>query len=298
MGTAFDMNIRRTLLLTAARLPYGPVAKGLARLYRSSWIQSTLFRKRRRRFLQVADEIGAAGDRRIAFSRHLGCNLLMPWRVTTLSRAKPEVFDRWVRISGLEYLQQARGSGRGVILVNSHIGAGRMVPLVLLRLGYELASIEPHHYLKMMGARGAERVRVLRLDKISGFWLKELFLAKQLLESGGLLHWAVDGLAGSSGGDERNFHGRRRNFLRSFAELGIKTGSLLLPVFATIDEAGVIQVTLQPPLEPEVAEPADQAAAIESAMTQYLSMLERQWLADPGNIVERHLFRFPKWPKV
>jgi lauroyl/myristoyl acyltransferase len=173
-----------------------------------------------------------------------------------------------------------------------------MVPLALLHLGCEFTSIEPQHYLKKMGARGAERVRVLSLDQSTGFWLKELFLAKQLLESGGLLHWAVDGLLGTSGGGERSFHGRRRTFLRSFAELGVKTNAVLLPVFATVEETGAIQVALQPPLEPEQTAPGDQVAAIESVMTQYVEMLERQWLADPGNIVARHLLRFPEWPKI
>ena len=290
------MSIKTALLVTRAYLPYGLVNNVLMRMYRMPFVQKVLFRRRFALLSMVSKEVASTCPPEQSMRRHLACNILMPWRVAALSRCSDKVYEKWVRMSHVERYEEACRSGRGVLLVSSHIGAGRMVTLALMRSGYTLTSLEPQHYLRKMGARGAEKVRVLNLLGKGQFWLKELILAKDVIQNGGTLHWAVDGLQGT-GGKMRTFHGRQRRFFDTFATLAVSTGAVVLPVLATIDDHGVIDIGFGEPLATG-APSEDAKTRTEALMRQYVAMLEAQWTRDPGNVVQRHLKSFPRWNKA
>lgn len=290
------MSVKTALLKAGAYLPYGLVNRMLMGVYRIPFVQKVLFKRRLGLLTMVSEEIGSTCPPERSITRHLACNILMPWRVAALSRCSDGVYEKWVRISHAERYENACRSGRGVLLASSHIGAGRMVTLALMRSGYKLTSLEPQHYLKKMGARGAEQVQVLNLRGKGKFWLKELVLAKNVIQSGGTLHWAVDGLQGT-GGKIRAFHGRQRRFFDTFAMLAISADAIVLPVMATIDDHGVIDIRFEEPLATG-AQSEDAKTRTETLMRQYTGMLEAQWTKDPGNIVQRHLQLFPGWERI
>jgi lauroyl/myristoyl acyltransferase len=278
--------VNRVLMLLASRIPYGAGARVLA------WFYALGFARRifsgRIQFLRRIQAVCPAkyGEHEM-FVRHLTCNLLMPWRVVALSRLNGAELEKWVSFKHEDILRENYDKGRGVVLVSSHFGAGRVVALLLLRLGYEITSLEPEPYLAKMGAKDAEKMRVISLRAGDKFWLKEMFKAKKALESGEMLTLAVDGRVGR-GGIEHRFHDITIPFHVSFAELALLTKAAVVPVFATMDRKGKIVIEFQPPLQ-HGEEGAPKESRINFLLDQYVTCLEQKWRDDPGNILAGHV---------
>jgi lauroyl/myristoyl acyltransferase len=95
-------------------------------------------------FEQVFPRVGAR--ERQAFERQYFDHLV--WNVVDLEvlRDRPfEQVEEWlesfVRLEGIEVLDQARRQNRGVMLVGFHFSANRLLPIALMRRGYSLTSM-------------------------------------------------------------------------------------------------------------------------------------------------------------
>jgi KDO2-lipid IV(A) lauroyltransferase len=217
-------------------------------------------------------------------------NFLMPWRANALSRSSDKTLSKWVRIEGERNFIDAIEKGHGVVLLNSHTGASRLVPLVMLQRGYVVNTMEPEPWLKHMGAKGAENIKVIELRAGDNFWLKELFQAKSVLDRNEILHLAVDGLQGRKGIDFK-FLGKSRIFFTSFAELAVRTKAAAVPVFSTIDARGRVTVTFAPELDMG-EDTQEDIVRVKYIIGQYIKLLEEQWRNGLGNIVAKHIHNY------
>lgn len=281
------------MLDLAGTVPYGLGTRLLSGFFGNFLVQDLFFRNRRRQFDRFNATLGRAPNARIDFTRHLLTCFSLPWQVNTLSRCDETQLKRLVRIENAQVIDELKAAGRPILLVAYHTGIAKLGPLVLVRLGHDFSAIEPEPYLAMMGARGIERMRsILLRGQGAGFWMKELYQARQTLAANGIVQMALDGLQGT-GGVERAFLGRRRVFHISMAKLALETGAAIVLNSATLDEKGRATLRFHGPVDTgEVTLPTE--TRLKMFLDQYVSLIENTWRTDPGNISVRHIQHYLK----
>ncbi|HNA29115.1 MAG TPA: hypothetical protein PLL19_00760 [Thiobacillaceae bacterium] len=250
-------------------------------------LQAVILRRARRSFRAICGQLGVRAWRP-EFLLHLMSRLTIPWRVAKLSLADDATFWRWVGVENGELLAERLAEGKGILLVNCHTAIARLTPLVVWRLGHELAVIEPEPYLRIMGARDADRIRSITLrGQGEKFWMKELYQAQKILLGQGIVHLALDGHQGT-GGVKREFLGQDRLFHVSLAQLAMQIGADIVLVRALLDRQGRISVGFSGPLDtgsPDM--PVE--TRLQRFLDHYVAYLEKLWHDHPGNISPRHL---------
>ncbi|TCK18175.1 KDO2-lipid IV(A) lauroyltransferase [Thiogranum longum] len=270
-----------------SRVPYGAGSRTLAWFWKLRPIQKLFFQQQLKALEQILPLSEKPVDPRSTGARYLACSYGIYWRLFALSRCSDPEFHRWVRFSGMEQLQPLCEAGKGLIIISSHIGLSRSIPLLLLRQGYDLHSVEAANVLEKIGAKGADRLKVIEVGGGASFLLRQTYQARRVLMGGGILHMVPDGLKGSSG-IEVPFHGRIRNLATGFAELAVSTGAAVVPVIANMDVNGRIHVAFSAPLDTG-SEALERQERIEGLISQYASYLEARWSDDPGSVRMHHV---------
>jgi lauroyl/myristoyl acyltransferase len=286
---------RKLLIRLAGLVPYPVGVWILGQMSRSWLLQQTLFRRSVRRLEPILALAAQPIDHSHAARRHCmakGYKWLYRWRLSMAGRADWPSLHQWFPVMGLDSVERAHASGRGVILVNSHFGGGRFVPLVLARMGMELLSLERVNTFEKLGVKLPDGLQVIRLRH--SFLARVVLEAQKALKQGRILHLAADGFAGHSG-FVLTFHGRRRRFAAAFAELAVNTGAFVLPVFAPFDEEGRVNIEFLEPLD-SGTESMAHGERVESLVRQYVRLLERRWSQDPGNVIQGHVEQFLRLP--
>lgn len=219
--------------------------------------------------------------------RFLMTNHFASWRLYAISKLQDASFHRAVNVIGLEHIQRPLAAGRGVVICNSHYGAGKLILLPLLRLGLPVASFDRRDVFSYMGVRHSELVDSIVISSLDGFHLKEMMKARRVLREGGILHIASDGLRGTSG-IEADFLGRKRRFSTSFAELAITNGAAIIAVKSYINQSGEIHVEFLEdwtvPLDHKYPDGAGAKVLANTLTQQYVNFLAEQWRMDPASV--------------
>ena len=285
----------RLLKKLLSLMPYGLGANALALATRIPPVQF-LFRKHRRNLSAFLHENVLTVDVREVFARYLTTNWLTSWRLAALGRCSDETFARWVSLEGYEIFKQLRDQGRPVLLCNSHYGGGKIILLALMREGHTIHSLDRQDIFSFsnISARG-KLVSINLGDRKSNFMLKQVFRARKVLQEGGILHIAADGVRGLSG-REIPFLKRQRAFPASVAELALASNAAIVPTFGMLDASGRIKLELLPPLEmPDPQLPHEDR--IMRIIEQYSSLLQAHWLACPGAIHKGELKIYADLPR-
>ncbi len=282
---------RQRLLALAGFIPYGLGSRLLGLFFSNPLVQRFLLRAPRRQFLGLCRRADVLAKPASQFVVHLFSRFTIPWRVGVLSHASDGEFERWVHVDNAQLLAKLQAEGKPVLLVNCHTAIARLTPLAVHRLGHELAVIEPEPYLRLIGARDADKIRSITLrGQGEKFWMKELYQAQKVLLGKGIVHLALDGHQGS-GGVEHAFLGSRRLFHVSMAQLAIQLGAAIVLVRALLDQDGRVNLHFTGPLDTGTSEqPAESRLA--RFLDQYVAYLEDLWRTEPGNISPRHLLHF------
>lgn len=218
----------------------------------------------------------------------------IPWREQSLDLLPDKAFQKWVRVLGLEKLQAQQASGKGAILVLSHMAAGRSATLALSRQGFKINSLEKADRLGAYRIRGAENVNFLEIGKSDSFTLREIYMAKQALQRGEIFQLAGDGYQGKSA-LKHEFLGRERVFKTGFAELALMTGVPVFPLFCTAALNGTITVEILDDLKVSDTK-ASRKDQVRDLVGQYAALLEARWKASPSNISWSHIDRYLRLP--
>ncbi len=164
-----------------------------------------------------------------------------------LGKASPKALQAMIECEGLEHLRAAEESGRGVILFTGHIGAWELSSFGLSLLGHPLSFLVrriDNPKIEAVVERSRTRRGNLTIDKRSA--AREML---QLLQGGGTLGILVDLNTLDREGIFVDFFGVPAATTFVLAKLALRTGALVLPVFAPWDKKrGRFLLKIQEPL--------------------------------------------------
>ncbi len=255
--------------------PYAIGSRALSRM----WSVPALRRRQIDRFLRenpghplahVADTADP-GD----LERFLVSSYFTIWRLLALSSCSDETFGRHVSVQGLEHLEKARETGRGVILVAAHHGAASMLPVAIPRLGIDTVFIASRDFATL----APDSARFIVRQPGDQMLLKPLMEARKVLRTGACVLMLPDGDQGAMD-VELPFLGGTQQFARGFASLSVASGAPVLPVLCLPGPAGQVSVVFGEPFQPGDGS-AGRDEKLVHLVAQYARFLERTFVADP-----------------
>jgi KDO2-lipid IV(A) lauroyltransferase len=223
----------RALLGLFGWLPFGVALFLAPRLGRSGYYFSGRLRRTGLRNLELAfPELDLKERRRLL----RGCfeNLGRLLGVfSQFATADPRTLQSMIDCEGLEHIEAARASGRGVILFTGHVGAWELSSFALSLCGYPLSflvrRIDNPKIEALVDAR-RERLGNRTIDKRSA--AREML---QIMQEGGTLGILVDLNTLDREGIFVDFFGVPASTTFMLAKLALRTEAAVLPVFAPWD---------------------------------------------------------------
>lgn len=197
-------------------------------------------------------------------------------------KSRPEALRELINCRGLEHLEAAEKSGRGVILFTGHIGAWELSSFGLSLFGHPLSFLVrriDNPKIEALVERSRTRRGNRTIDKRSA--AREML---QLLQAGGTLGILVDLNTLDREGIFVDFFGRPASTTFVLAKLALRTGALVLPVFAPWDGPhGRVALTIDEPLSFErTGEEAEDVRRLTQLFTsvveKYVRQYPEQWL--------------------
>jgi lauroyl/myristoyl acyltransferase len=269
--------------------------------------------KRQRARANMAAVLPAAAgvrlDRLAAdYYRHLIWNIV---DAEALIGRSPEEIDDWfarhTEVRGLEHLERARRSGRGVLICGFHFSCTRLIPFLLARRGCSLTTmgaINLHLGRAALDAQVEElRARFPhwgRIEFVDNLDLRSVSTLVRRLREGGTVFSSPD-MYSLSGDEDDEVRARSRFFgvvrstfprsavpVRLFGHafemtewlgwLAAGTGAPVVPLVLVRSRPGRLEMTLEPPLQVGEAVRADRARVQEAVNREVARTLER-WVA-------------------
>jgi lauroyl/myristoyl acyltransferase/acyl carrier protein len=265
-------------------LPYALGARIIEAMCRRTGIMRRLFRKRARLIRQGLAMSGRLVGETETFRQHLRTHLWMHWRLAALARCSRAEFDRWVTVHGVENLQRALHRGGGVVLPLSHLGPYHFSMLLLRHLGVDnfmVVGAQPPigAVLDFLGFGRLKDRHLFSISHREHRRASQLLKGQQLLQQGGVVLISGDGYQGKLP-FLFPFCGRERRFGMGFAELAVRTGACVVPIFYRVTPEGGLTVEFSAPLVATGAHDEQVAQFVR----QYVTLLEQRWLADLGSV--------------
>ncbi len=205
-----------------------------------------------------------------------------------------------VKYSGLERLDKALASGKGVILLFAHFGANQMVMPAIGYRGYKMNQLSapstvwkeklPNKKFSSMGKKALDlrwrHEQSLPVKHINIFGsLKKAFLC---LKKNEILGIAIDG----GGGKDRvevDFLGRKAMFSTGAIDLALRTGCFVLPTFMVRDRKGYNTMIIEEPLN--LIKKDDTKEAVRLNAEFFIKRLEEYVLKYPCHYLNFLAFR-------
>ncbi|MFK7896043.1 MAG: AMP-binding protein [Myxococcota bacterium] len=197
----------------------------------------------------------------VSIRRSVLANSWSSWRRAALR--EEEAFARWVVIKGAEYVKAAVDSGRGIVLVTTHVGFNallRSVPDLAGRDWIQIYHAGNEQFGSGAGAESTERARQVQN-------------AQGLLSEGGIATIAADGRQGPGMG-ELPFFGAQLSVRPGAAALAEAANAVLLPVFGRMETDGRVVFEFSPAIQ---SEERDADLRIRDCSLQYGERLIAAW---------------------
>jgi KDO2-lipid IV(A) lauroyltransferase len=196
-----------------------------------------------------------------------------------------EYISKHISMEGVEHLEKALSHGSGVLLLQAHFGAFQMVLPILGHCGYVINQISASASLWKSHATSA--IQKIALDKKAqyenrlpikhfpvGNIPRPLFMALRRNEIVGI---TSDGGAARKTVEVR-FLGRKANFPQGVADLALKTGAVIVPVFIITEKNLFHRLVFHPPPgKKNHPDPSDEATAIMQDFADILSDYVRRY---------------------
>ena len=196
-----------------------------------------------------------------ALARSVRANTWVDWRLRALAPERAR--ERWVVVEGADVLESAAGSGRGIVLVVTHVAWN-----ALLRALPPLAKRELALIRQPKGDRFGAGSDAITTERAA-----QLQAAMRLLRSGGVVLIAGDEGHGQAR-VERPFHGALRRFRPGAAMLAESSGAELVPVFSRLRDDGAVVFRFEAPLRSD-APSSDER--IEECTSGYAALYTDAW---------------------
>jgi len=183
------------------------------------------------------------------------------------SKLDQDFIKKYVKVSGLEYLDQALAKNKGVIALTAHLGNYELAGAITSLLGYSVSVVAlPHRNERVNNFFDGQR-RLVGLDVIAtGTAIKGCLSA--------LKKNKIVALLGdrdfSQAGIKLNMFSRQAFFPRGGAYFALKTGAAIVPGFLVRENRFFYRLIFDQPIICEKGE-EDEPAII----SKYLSVLEK-----------------------
>jgi Kdo2-lipid IVA lauroyltransferase/acyltransferase len=204
-----------------------------SRLGRGSYYFSGRLRRTGRRNLELAFPELSQKERGLLLRGCFGNLGRLLGVFSQFATAAPRTLQDVIECEGLEHIDAARQSGRGVILFTGHVGAWELTSFALSLFDYPLSflvrRIDNPKIEKLVDAR-RERLGNRTIDKRSA--AREML---QILQGGGTLGILVDLNTLDREGIFVDFFGVPASTTFMLAKLALRTEAVVLPVFAPWD---------------------------------------------------------------
>jgi KDO2-lipid IV(A) lauroyltransferase len=225
--------LARSLLVIFGWLPLRTALSVGSRMGSGAYYFSKRLRRTGRRNLELAFPQVKEEERRRLLR---GCFASLGRLLGVFSQfatANPETLESLIECEGLEHIEAARASGRGVILFTGHVGAWELTSFALSLFGHPLSflvrRIDNPKIEKLVDRRRA-RLGNRTIDKRSA--AREML---QTLQGGGTLGILVDLNTLDREGIFVDFFGVAASTTFMLAKLALRTDAAVLPVFAPWD---------------------------------------------------------------
>jgi lauroyl/myristoyl acyltransferase/acyl carrier protein len=308
----FDGFYRRVVF----RMTYTRGRHWLSRWARSPLVSRLLYREPYKLFCRlVADMEDCTVDPDRAFNTSVEGNILNLSGGRALSedesvelidrlRASPHLFwsslarlidespvdelDRHFSVTGLEYLQAAHRSGRGVIIVTYHNTSNRLAIAALPRRldGKHIPTISQKIARQRSPNWQKNRSKKLPPADKAALYAVIALQGEHLLEEGRIIQFVSDNEYSRLEGYPVILAGRCYNLRPGFAELAVNTGAIVIPQYTGIRSGGQIHTTFLPPLDPGEG---NREAQVRSLVDQYARFINAAWRIAPDSL---------RWPRI
>ena len=214
----------------------------------------------------------------------LRSNFLHGWRASSFSNLPDKKYRRKLKMKGFEIFLEQYKKGKGVVLVNAHFGLPSVVMSLLPGLGFEnFHAIVGENFSSSMKYKLLKKNRTPKLLSFErggkSELFKQLFEAKKILDGGGILHTLGDGMHGVAN-VYTEFLGKPRGFRSSFAELGLRSESPIIAVFAYPGKRGRMHVEFSEAFQ-QGPEDMEHEERVRLLVEQYSKVLESKWMEHP-----------------
>jgi Kdo2-lipid IVA lauroyltransferase/acyltransferase len=172
---------------------------------------------------------------------HLGVVFAEFLLLPSLSGA--QLLERF-RVTGLEHVQSARASGRGLVLITAHVGNWEWLCAAQAQLGVGAVIVTRHAHVGAVDRFWQQRRARSGVEVVDSFGSLPQILG--LLRAGRPVGLAIDQHEGGTGAARVPFLGRDAGTTRTPALLAARTGCAVLPAWSWRDDGGLHHATFGP----------------------------------------------------
>lgn len=224
----------------------------------------------------TAGKLGLAEERRIARQvfRNFAKYLVDFFRFSIVDR---DYIDKFVRIEGLNNIDEALSKGKGVIALSAHIGNWELGGSVLSLSGYPLSAVVLTHKHKKVNEffkkqRLAGMVKPIEI----GMALKECY---RVLKDNKIL--ALMGDRDFTGNGFRiKFFGKKALIPKGPSAFSYRIGSAIVPTFMVREDDDTFRLIFEKPIYPDRS--IEEDASARQLTERYLSVIESYITARPA----------------
>lgn len=281
MTTNLEYLVARLLLGAFAILPVRVGFAASAVVTRIFFVFSRKLRRVGERNLEIAFP-SLSADERQRLLRGCFANLGRLLAVFAQFTTQPEGLKSLIDCEGIEHLEAAEQSGRGVILFTGHIGAWELSSFGLSLFGHPLSFLVrriDNPKIEALIDRARTRLGNRTIDKRSA--AREML---QIMQNGETLGILVDLNTLDREGTFVDFFGVPASTTFTLAKLALRTNAQVLPVFAPWDESRKrFVLKIEEPLKFELT--GDETEDVRRLTQLFTSVVERyvrqypdQWL--------------------
>ena len=213
--------------------------------------------------------------------RHFGMYLVDFFRFSHLT---PKKVRRWIRLEGVEHMQEVLHRGKGAIGVSAHLGNFELAGAVLALLGFPVYAVVFTHqnsYVDAFFSRQRLGVGVQPIP-VRSQNQRALFEASlEALKKNGILALVGDrDFFGN--GLELSFFGKTVKIPRGPAAFSLRTGAPIVPGFLVREKDGSYRFVLEKPIYPPDGVPREEAVRrmtqqCVEVMSSYIRKYPTQW---------------------
>ncbi|MDD5194335.1 MAG: lysophospholipid acyltransferase family protein [Candidatus Omnitrophica bacterium] len=193
------------------------------------------------------------------------------------SRLTPQFINRYVKISGLEYLEGALKNNKGAVIASAHLGNYELGGAIIAMLGYPFHVIALPHADKRLNNFFISQRSLTGLKVVStGIPVKHCFNTLRKGEIIGILgdrDFARDGLP-------VEMFSRKTTLPRGTAFFALKTGAAIIPTFFVRENKRYYRLIIEKPIEYNKEDCLVQEKIIKAyaaILEKYISLYPEQW---------------------